>query len=164
MGKADARHGSLERQICPVPPAGVKWNQESFSIRGMTRRKTMMQKLTFTALVGLVGWLSAGQEASAQAYSLSNPTQNRPTVSPYLNLLQTNQFGISQYHSLVRPQLEQRDAAQRNSTQISQLQNQVQSLQAGAGRLRPTGRSGHATGQLFYSHYYNMRERFTRSP
>lgn len=123
-----------------------------------------MPRRNLVWILAASGWvLWAAGEARAQNYSLSNPTVNRPTVSPYLNLLQTNQFGISQYHSLVRPQLEAREAAQRNSQQISQLQNQVQSFQAGA-RARPAGRSGHITSQLYYSHYYNMRERFTRPP
>lgn len=123
-----------------------------------------MRRIIATSLIAFAFVISLVNDAAAQAYSLSSPTQNRPTVSPYLNLLQTNQFGISQYHSLVRPQLEARDASQRNSAQISQLQSQVQSFQANANRSRAGGRSGHVTSQLYYSHYYNMRERYARLP
>lgn len=80
---------------------------------------------------------------------------NRPTVSPYLNLLNG---GPGNYQSFVRPFAQNQQQLRQQQNQIGGLQrglNQVQqSLQAptsGDGSLRPTG---HTSQYMNYSHYY----------
>ena len=89
-----------------------------------------------------------------------NPYNPKPTVSPYLNLLQNNQ-NLPQYQTLVRPFLEQQsinDINQRDSQlmrrQINTLQGRSAGAGAGSGPMRSTG---HPTRFMNYSHYYNMR-------
>ena len=91
--------------------------------------------------------LSVGMasEASAQIIDPRSYAQqyifNRPTVSPYLNLLNsTNQFSQQPaYQTLVRPLLEQRQDAQFQQREISQIRQQVNTLGqlSTAGNFRP---------------------------
>src|SRR4029079_6348897 len=92
-----------------------------------------MKRAALGLLVVVAVSLLADQ-AFAQAY-----TPSRPAVSPYLNLLNTNRFGISNYQTLVRPLIEQREAAQQNQANIQQLQQQFQSGQAAAMRRGSSG-------------------------
>ena len=90
-----------------------------------------------------------------------NPN-NRPTVSPYLRLLNNNgnsQTGLggasAVYQTQVRPAIERRQ-------QAAQQQAQIQGIQRNLGQLRqqftrPTQgfmQTGHATRFMSYSHYY----------
>lgn len=89
-----------------------------------------------------------------------NPYNPRPTVSPYLNLLQNNQ-NLPQYQTLVRPFLEQQsinDINQRDSQMMRRQINTLQGRSAGAGAgASPMRSTGHPTRFMNYSHYYNMR-------
>lgn len=90
----------------------------------------------------------------------SQPYNPRPTVSPYLNLLQggNNAFNLPQYQTLVRPFLDQQAVNERNQfesqtlrRQVNTLQNQVNRTTIGAGRA-----TGHPTRYMNYSHYYSL--------
>jgi hypothetical protein len=94
---------------------------------------------------------------------------NRPTVSPYLNLLNTDRFGVSNYQTLVRPLIEQREAAVQNQANIQQLQQQFQTSQMAAARRGGGGgprSTGHPSRYLTYLHYYPslnfLNQRFAR--
>src|SRR4051812_42151898 len=63
---------------------------------------------------------------------------NGPTVSPYLNLLQSNSQGLSNYQTLVKPMIDQQNAIQRQGNSIQRLQQQV-SPGSGPGGARGTG-------------------------
>lgn len=77
-----------------------------------------------------------------------------PTVSPYLNLLQNNAFGITNYQSLVKPLINQGSAIDRQANSINRLQRQVsQPSYAGRGGARATG---HRSYFMNYSHFYSM--------
>lgn len=92
----------------------------------------------------------------------------RPTVSPYLNLLQNNGglFGNPNYQTLVRPQLEQQRINRSAGTAIRGLQQQVGGIEGALGSqaqgqntqtVRPTGRFGGGGLTAYYgnlSHYY----------
>ena len=123
-----------------------------------------MKRAALGLLVVVAMSLFAGQ-ASAQISQYSN-IYNRPTVSPYLNLLQGNRFGVSNYQTLVRPLIEQREAAQMNQANIQQLQQQFQSGQAAAMRRGGGGggarSTGHPTRFQNYLHYYTLGSRFAR--
>lgn len=87
-------------------------------------------------------------------------TINRPTTSPYLNLLRPQgATGVPNYQSLVRPQLQQdRTNAQQRRT-MNNLQNQISNLQVEGAPppytgVRPTGHrsSFMQTGNYFGSY------------
>lgn len=80
---------------------------------------------------------------------------NGPTVSPYLNLLQTNSQGFNSYQTLVKPILDQNSALQRQGGAIQQLQQQQATSSAGGGRRA----TGHATYFMNYSHFYAVPTR-----
>jgi hypothetical protein len=109
---------------------------------------------------------------SANAQSIY---QDRPTVSPYLNLLRTDQtFGNGvlppNYQTLVRPQIEARENILSQRQQINQLQQQQGGRpQGGSGPIRSFGATGHRgpdqspVRYLNYSHYYpTLSSRFAR--
>jgi len=104
--------------------------------------------LAIAVLVGLVG-SCASSPASAQ-----DPFR-RPSVSPYLNLLIPDQFGIpggnpGQYQTLVEPFIDGRNAAMANRAGINRLQNQVNAGARGGG-----GSAGFHARYMNYSHYYS---------
>ena len=77
---------------------------------------------------------------------------NRPTVSPYLNLLRG---GVGGYQSLVKPLANNNRAARQNARQIQQLQRNVAQTRsgrtAGSQTFSPTG---HVTAFRNLSHFY----------
>ncbi len=111
---------------------------------------TALRYLAATALVGLVGgWISCGSAAAQDPF-------RRPSVSPYLNLLIPDQFGIpggnpGQYQTLVEPFIEGRQAAMANRAGINRLQNQVNNGGARGGG----GSAGFHARYMNYSHYYS---------
>ena len=81
---------------------------------------------------------------------------SRPTISPYLNLLRRDVGRIPNYHTLVRPQIQQYQNNQLQQYQLQQQQTAIQSnrqqiLRVGEAAIAPTG-SG--AGFRNYSHYY----------
>lgn len=72
-----------------------------------------------------------------------NTGGRRPSVSPYMNLVNNPQGAATNYQSLVRPQLEQSATNQQQRAAISQLQRQApgrsQSSAQGNQKLRGTG-------------------------
>lgn len=124
----------------------------------------MIKKLLIATFFG--GWLTAsGGVCFAQGPDFG-PVNDRPAVSPYLNLLDLgySMSGLSPYNTLVQPLIQQRDATNQQQAQISQLQRS-QRAAASYGGLRGTGTAVHATGHttrfLNYSHYYTMQNRRT---
>lgn len=74
---------------------------------------------------------------------------NRPTVSPYLNLTSRNSTGMSNYHTLVRPQLDQEQVnmqrqaqATRQQQQLNQIQSEFRQSQTQNAGMMVTGRMG----------------------
>ena len=114
---------------------------------------------TFAVAAALA--LAALIPSTAQAQlPFSNAVPNRPTVSPYLNLLSQNNPGVSNYLTLVRPQLEAREQQVRQQAQINQIQRQVQRGQPGGVPVRGSSEirgTGHETVFMNYLHYYPVR-------
>ena len=114
-----------------------------------------------TAIVAAV--FSLPSAVQAQAYRGYSSGVNGPTVSPYLNLLQRNQFGLPSYQTLVRPEFEARNAIARQELNLQQLQQQVNNQSPEASRRgRGSGtnvrRTGHPAYYSEYSHYYNSNQ------
>lgn len=113
--------------------------------------------------------LGTAEIASAQFQTYRPPsvnplqnTINRPTVSPYLNLLQRNFNGPPTYQTLVRPMVEQRQAAQRQAAQIQQIQQDMSNSSRMSGSRASTGESqqvrgtGHVSGFMNHMHFFNQ--------
>ena len=136
----------------------------------------MRQLILTISVAGLMGF--AGDHASAQS-GYSRPSSrpfdnviNRPTVSPYLNLINQgdpnnpNNFNsnVARYQNLVRPQLESFNRNIRTQSQIRGLQNQIQQVQSTAiGGVSTTTQmgfqgqgftTGHPSLFQYYSRYY----------
>lgn len=84
---------------------------------------------------------------------------NRPTVSPYLNLLRTqSSLAPPNYQTLVRPANERRQQAARQQASINRLQSRVTNMQGQmAARNRQQGSgfvTGHPSRFMTYLHYY----------
>jgi hypothetical protein len=77
----------------------------------------------------------------------------RPTVSPYLNLVNgNNDPNLTNYQSLVRPQVNQQRVNNQQNAQINRLEARPPtSGNAGSESLRSTG---HQATWRNYSHYY----------
>jgi hypothetical protein len=95
----------------------------------------------------------------------------RPTVSPYLNLLRTNDSPIPNYYSLVRPQQQQYRFYEQqqliNQQQQTSLQTQQQGLrtvQEGLLEMRQPQAKATGTGGRFmdYQHYYSFQRSAAR--
>ena len=102
--------------------------------------------LAAAAVVALV----VPQVAMAQYVGGHSDNPNGPTVSPYLNLLQTNSQEFSSYQTMVKPIVDQQNALQRQGSAIQRLQSQA----SGGGRA-----TGHATYFMNYSHFYTGHAR-----
>ena len=91
-----------------------------------------MHRAIFNVLLGIAGFTvlclatrTADAQVSNTAY-VNNFILNRPTVSPYLNLLRRDGIaGITNYQTLVRPQLEQREFALIQQAEINRLDQQI---------------------------------------
>ena len=87
---------------------------------------------------------------------------NRPTVSPYLNLVGPDGTpGVARYQTLVRPQLEARQYQLRNSARFQSVQNQLQQVSTAIGQASTQQQrqnypftTGHPSVYLNGSHYY----------
>lgn len=117
---------------------------------------TCRSTLTFTFAAMIV--LLAQRQSSAQQGGISTPYNPRPTVSPYLNLLQGggNAVNLPQYQTLVRPFLDQQVINNRNAFNSQSLQRQVNSIQGQVSRGDGGRATGHPTRYMNYSHYYSL--------
>lgn len=107
-------------------------------------------KYAIVLAVGM-GALFLANDARAQAPRRPMPT-SRPTVSPYLNLLNNNNPNVTNYQSIVRPQVNQARVNSNQAAQISRLQARAPSSgNSGNETLRSTG---HQATWNNYSHYY----------
>ncbi|MDA7951914.1 MAG: hypothetical protein MPJ24_10550 [Pirellulaceae bacterium] len=90
---------------------------------------------------------------------------SRPTVSPYLQLLRSDdQNGLPTYQSLVRPQFANQATTIQQQLSLGRLQNQVQRQQQNIRALSNQQRAtmlptGHRTQYMYYSHYYTSLNR-----
>ncbi len=116
--------------------------------------KTFLTLFTLTVAALLSG------AAQAEQLPFSNVAPTRPTISPYLGLLTPNAGGVSNYHTYVRPQFQQREEMIRQQAQIRQIQRQVERGQPGGVPIRGSQEiraTGHETGYMNYLHYYPVR-------
>ena len=118
----------------------------------------MRTKSLAIAFLAVGGFFAAANTSFAQyANPGSSYINSRPTVSPYLNLLNNNSLGVPNYQTMVRPQIDQRDALVRQGASLQQLQQQFRDSSQNARQYQPGGvsRTGHGARYLNYSHYYS---------
>jgi len=115
-------------------------------------------------VVGILGF--GGSSALAQldpgGQLYYDSIYNRPTVSPYLNLLNPGAAAnsVPNYFTLVKPQLEQRAALTQQRADISRLNRQVSAGPRRSQRQQSQIRStGHATQFMYYGPYYRQMQR-----
>jgi septation ring formation regulator EzrA len=119
-----------------------------------------MKRIGLALAIGVVAALMPS--ISQAQLPFSNVPANRPTISPYLGLLNASNPGVSNYLTYVRPQLQAREEQLRQQAQINQIQRQVQRGQAGGVPVRGSQEirgTGHETVYLNYSHYYPVVRR-----
>jgi hypothetical protein len=143
----------------------------------MTRRFALSGLVALVlAMSATVGDAVAQSSFAAPGTSVRARTRsflyNRPTVSPYLNLTTQNpSSGLSNYFTMVRPQVEAREEAmarQRQATQmqaqLDQVQNQVRENQQQAGTVL-TGQMGWSSrGYPRFGSHLNFYPGFMRIP
>lgn len=122
-----------------------------------------MRKLFIVPIVVVLGMAVSAQDALAQRRSHAGPSlrrSNRPTTSPYLNLLDSDARGNGigfNYFSRVRPEIQLRNQGNKLQGSLDNLQRQAaqqqqeQPKQSGASALTPTG---HAATFMNYGNYY----------
>ncbi|MEQ9408766.1 MAG: hypothetical protein RIK87_13610 [Fuerstiella sp.] len=97
---------------------------------------------------------------SAVAQDTPRYSPQRPTVSPYLNLLRNNTGPLPNYYSLVRPQLDQRSFDNRISSVTRSQGIAVQRLSS-LSASRQSDVTGSGSGFNNYSHFYRMPARMS---
>lgn len=130
-------------------------------------------------LVVVVGWLLVAATAASFAATPPNPVRTgptfgsagrgplggqyqsmgssvirRPVVSPYLNILRNDGLGPLNYQTLVRPQIEARNAFLRQADEMRSIESQLRNRRRPTdepGQMRETG---HGTSFFNYSHYF----------
>ncbi len=146
--------GSSRSSVIIVERAGR--NLDYFKWETMAMYRFVAALLACFALVMIVGPQPARAQQSVRT-RYRNSLLNRPTVSPYLNLVRRDgSLGASNYQTLVRPQLEARQNAFRQQQTINNVQRQVNTLQTDFRQSQALGtrQTGHPTRFMTYSHYY----------
>jgi hypothetical protein len=108
------------------------------NVNGIALRASLPPLIVVLALAAA----ASGQNGSKR--NRANEQPRRPTVSPYMNLVNNPQGGATNYQSLVRPQLEQQATNRKQGVAIAQLGRQAfsgspQPKSQGNGQLRSTG-------------------------
>jgi hypothetical protein len=117
--------------------------------------------MSSTALAAAIVLSASHQPACAQFDSISsrsvaNATRNflynRPTVSPYLNLTtRDSTIGLSNYFTLVRPMIEQRENETMRQRQTAQMQAQLDNVQSQIRQGEQQAAGMILTGQMGWS-------------
>ena len=111
-------------------------------------------------LLGCFACLSPAYGQVSNTAFVDNYILSRPTVSPYLNLVRRDGFGgVTNYQTLVRPQLEQREFARIQQAEISRVRQQlavqqrsIESVQQ--QRAQRVFSTGHPTRFMNLQQYY----------
>ncbi len=91
---------------------------------------------------------------------LNSAIESRPTVSPYINLV-NGTSGLANYQTLVRPLIDEREDLNRQWSELERINRQMNG-QIGAAK-RPEsglmGNGGRSSGvrYMHYSHYFGTR-------
>jgi hypothetical protein len=122
----------------------------------------MWKSHVLCSLVAAGLWVSEGSMAVAQVRNPYLAASNRdlqnqvvyssPTVSPYVNL-GFNANGVSNYQSLVKPMIDDREAIRLNAGTLQQLRQQMRDSREPKGGS-PGTRAPVNSRFMHYSHFY----------
>jgi hypothetical protein len=103
-------------------------------------------------------WFLIDARAFGQNTVVIVPAYGNPAVSPYLNL-GVNQNGLSNYQTLVKPMIDEREALSRQAINIQKLQQQIKQTQDANKRVDRKRGDGSSSAQptarfMHYSHYF----------
>lgn len=116
-----------------------------------------MRTFIQTLAASLVLMVMAGTSAEVFAQRGAGPSLSRaprPTISPYMNLLDNTRSTESQYYTQVRPQNEFRQSIYREQQSLSRLQANQQRLQQTLNSgLTATGQ---AAGFMTHTKYFGV--------
>ena len=115
----------------------------------------MKPSVLLLALIGAWCVLVSSRSVVAQN-QVPRYRPSRPTVSPYMNLFREDRGPLSNYHTYVRPMLEQQSVNYRQQSATQQLQQHVQALQQQGQQYGPAEVSPTGIGATFMNrlHYY----------
>ena len=104
-------------------------------------------------------WLQSAAPATAQnMLPFDTVPYTSSAVSPYLNL-GINQYGVSNYQSLVKPMIEDREALTSQSVNIQRLQQQLRESKLNTNQNESRGKSSKTSAAsvrfMHYSHFFN---------
>jgi hypothetical protein len=129
----------------------------------------MLHSIAKVALLGGVCLLAATSTAAAQSMRpfepasrsrLNSTMESRPTVSPYINLV-NGAGGLSNYQTLVRPLIEEREELNRQWTELDRMNRQMNGMTSSAKRPESgpmgSGNRAAAVRYMHYSHYFGTR-------
>ena len=137
----------------------------------MLVKSTLIVVLASAVVAGFQQAAEAQYKGGSNAYTATrNFLYNRPTVSPYLNLTSRSSNGMSNYHTMVRPQLDQEQVnvrrqqqASRQQQELGQIQSQFRQSQSQAASAMITGRMGWSSrGMPRHGTYLNFYPGFQR--
>ena len=122
----------------------------------MNHWRALTAVLALTVLLGPAVAESAAQTGRRPSINPRLNAIRRPTVSPYLELLNTNnRFGLPSYQAYVRPQIEQQAVNRQQQAEIRRLERDIArqgaANRAGSNDVRGTGHRSYFGN---YSHYY----------
>lgn len=102
-----------------------------------------------------VGGGAFGRGGLGSGYnSMGGALIRRPAVSPYLNILRNDGLGPLNYQTMVRPQIEARNAYLRQAAELQGIESDLRNRRRpgdAPGQMRETG---HGTSFFNYSHYF----------
>jgi hypothetical protein len=122
-------------------------------MRAITRFNLSPRMIASLAGIAILGFAFA-PAASAQRRTNWQYQPSSPTLSPYMNLLQTNFGPVPNYFSLVRPQLQQQAFNQQVQANERSTSLQIQAIEEQAVLGSPVPRTGKSGGFMEYLHYY----------
>lgn len=114
-----------------------------------------------TLMIVVVGiaWQHSAKAQAVYGTTLPSPSAvSQPRLSPYLDLLRTDNSVLTPYHSFVQPRQELRQNLRRQELQIGQLERTSLGFTTGteiqASTRQPTGGGGNFNN---YLHFYQFK-------
>jgi hypothetical protein len=102
--------------------------------------------------------MTASERAYQSRLQRSALNNQRPTVSPYMNLLRNDDLlggsNAANYYTLVRPQVRQNTTNARQTEELNELQREVDTRTAAPPAQRRIRRTGHVSRFMDYSGHF----------
>lgn len=117
--------------------------------------RALFAALGAAGVLTILPGIASAQFSSSNSRSVRSATRNylynRPTVSPYVNLASRTSSAFPNYHTLVRPLLDQQEINMQRQRQASQMQQQLNGLQQQYRQIQSQTSGMMLTGQVGWS-------------